>query len=84
MGTIPGSGLRIREEFAAFDIEKRLTIAAEPAREPSGCCCGEVLKGKIAPRDCPLFGTLCTPEEPVGACMVSNEGACAAAYRYGA
>ena len=84
LGTIPGSGLRIREEFAAFDIEKRLTIAAEPAREPSGCCCGEVLKGKIAPRDCPLVGTLCTPEEPVGACMVSNEGACAAAYRYGA
>ena len=83
LGTIPGSGLRIREEFAAFDIEKRLKLAAETPREPGGCCCGEVLKGKIAPADCPLFGDLCTPEEPVGACMVSNEGACAAAYRYG-
>ncbi len=80
---IPGSGLRIREEFSAFDIEKCLAIDAEPAREPDGCRCGDVLKGKIGPKECPLFGAVCTPEEPVGACMVSNEGACAAAYRYG-
>jgi hydrogenase expression/formation protein HypD len=51
--------------------------------EPAGCRCGEVLKGKLAPFDCPLFGKVCTPESPVGACMVSSEGSCAAAYKYG-
>ncbi len=83
LGMIPGSGLAIRGEFAAFDVEKCVAIDAEPPREPAGCRCGDVLKGKIGPRECPLFGAACTPEEPVGACMVSNEGACAAAYRYG-
>jgi len=83
LGTIPGSGLRIREEFAAFDVEQSLPLTVEPSCEPAGCRCGDVLKGKISPFDCPLFAGACTPESPVGACMVSTEGTCAAAYKYG-
>ncbi len=83
LGQITGSGLVIREEFSRFDAEKALPVVAEEAREPAGCLCGEVLKGKISPSECPLFGTACTPEDPVGACMVSSEGSCAAAYKYG-
>ncbi|MBI5445862.1 MAG: hydrogenase formation protein HypD [Deltaproteobacteria bacterium] len=83
LGVIPGSGLRIADEFAAFDAERAVPVATEEPREPRGCRCGEVLKGKLAPAECPLFGAACTPEEPVGACMVSSEGSCAAAYRYG-
>ena len=83
IGVIPGSGLRIREEFAPFDAARQLPVPVEEPREDQGCLCGEILKGKIAPRDCPLFRTVCTPEDPVGACMVSSEGACAAEYRYG-
>ncbi|MRR58362.1 MAG: hydrogenase formation protein HypD [Deltaproteobacteria bacterium] len=83
LGVIPGSGLAIAPEFARFDAEKVLPVTVEEPREPEGCCCGEVLKGKITPFDCPLFGTACTPEQPVGACMVSSEGSCAAAYKYG-
>lgn len=84
IGPIPGSGLRIRDEFADYDAARKLPVIVEPAREPAGCRCGEILKGKLAPRACPLFGATCTPESPVGACMVSSEGACAAAYKYGA
>jgi hydrogenase expression/formation protein HypD len=58
-------------------------VAVEPSREHAGCLCGEILKGKVSPADCPLFRTVCTPEEPVGACMVSSEGTCAAEYKYG-
>ncbi len=83
VGVIPGSGLAIREEYRAFDALKMLPVTVEPTREHPGCSCGEILKGKIEPSDCPLFGKLCTPENPVGACMVSSEGSCAAAYRYG-
>ncbi|MBI5656692.1 MAG: hydrogenase formation protein HypD [Geobacter sp.] len=83
LGTIPGSGLRIREEFAAFDVEQSLPLEVEPSCEPAGCRCGDVLKGKITPFDCPLFATVCTADAPVGACMVSTEGTCAAAYKYG-
>ncbi len=83
LGVIPGSGLVIAPEFARFDAEKAIPVKVEESREPEGCCCGEVLKGKIAPFDCPLFGTACTPEQPVGACMVSSEGSCAAAFKYG-
>jgi len=83
IGVIPGSGLRLREEFAAFDAALQLPVPVEPAREHPGCRCGDVLKGKVHPRDCPLFRSVCTPEEPVGACMVSSEGACAAEYKYG-
>ena len=83
VGVIPGSGLSLRDEYHRFDAEKMLPVEVEPAREHQGCSCGEILKGKMAPQECALFGTLCTPENPVGACMVSSEGSCAAAYRYG-
>ncbi|MGW8312302.1 MAG: hydrogenase formation protein HypD [Desulfuromonadales bacterium] len=83
IGDIPGSGLRLRQEFADFDAERQLPVPIEPAVEHPGCRCGDILKGKMRPHDCPLFGTICTPEEPVGACMVSSEGSCAAEYRYG-
>ncbi len=83
LGNMPGSGLAIRNELAAFDAEKVLQITAVEERENPDCRCGEVLKGKLTPFDCPLFDTICTPETPVGACMVSSEGTCAAAYKYG-
>jgi hydrogenase expression/formation protein HypD len=83
IGTIPGSGLEINSRYAAYDAEKVMPIAVEETREPPGCRCGEILKGKISPFDCPLFDSVCTPEAPVGACMVSSEGTCAAAYKYG-
>lgn len=83
LGVIPESGLEIAKEFAAFDADKAVPVGVAEPREPEGCLCGEVLKGKIAPADCPLFATACTPEQPVGACMVSSEGSCAAAYKYG-
>ena len=83
IGTIPGSGLRLRPEFAAFDAALQLPVSVEPPREHAGCRCGEILKGKLRPTDCPLFRTVCTPEQPVGACMVSSEGTCAAEYKYG-
>jgi hydrogenase expression/formation protein HypD len=82
IGLIPGSGLAINDRYAAFDAEKMLPVAVEPLREEPGCACGEILKGKLSPEECPLFGTACTPESPVGACMVSSEGSCAAAYSY--
>jgi hydrogenase expression/formation protein HypD len=84
LGTLPESGLALREAFADHDAEARLDVVVEPPVEPSGCRCGEVLRGRLEPPDCPLFGETCTPEAPVGACMVSSEGACAAAFRYGA
>ena len=83
IGTIPGSGLKLRPEFAAFDAAAQLPVTVEPPREHAGCRCGEILKGKARPADCPLFRTVCTPEEPVGACMVSSEGTCSAEYKYG-
>jgi hydrogenase expression/formation protein HypD len=82
LGVIPGSGLRIRDEFAAFDARRRFEPAVQEPREPMGCRCGEVLRGVLDPADCALFAARCTPEDPVGACMVSSEGACAARYRY--
>ncbi len=82
LGVIPGSGLRLRGEFAALDAERRFAIHAGEPLEPAGCRCGEVLRGVLDPAECALFGARCTPEDPVGACMVSSEGACAARYRY--
>jgi len=82
LGIIPGSGMGIRREFAAFDAIRQITVEVKPALEPSGCICGEVLKGIKKPLECRLFGKGCTPENPIGACMVSNEGACQAYYRY--
>ena len=83
IGVIPGSGLEINDKYAAFNAEKNVEVAVEEPREHKGCLCGEVLKGKSSPFDCPLFATVCMPESPVGACMVSSEGTCAAAYKYG-
>lgn len=83
LGLLPGSGLTIRPEFAAFDAERVLDLAVPESVENPACLCGEVLKGKLTPFGCPLFSTLCTPESPIGACMVSSEGTCAAAYKYG-
>ncbi len=83
MGIIPGSGLVIAPEFRAYDAEVMIPVTVELPMEQPGCRCGEILRGKVSPFDCPLFGGICTPETPVGACMVSSEGTCAAAYKYG-
>lgn len=82
LGEIEGSGLRIRDEFAEFDAVKRFQPEVEPTQDPKGCRCGDVLRGIMAPNECPLFRKACTPENPVGPCMVSSEGSCAAYYRY--
>ena len=82
LGEIPSSGLALREEFGEFDATKRFLVKVAPAAEPPGCRCGEVLRGAIEPQECPLFGEACTPANPVGACMVSSEGACQAWHRY--
>ena len=82
LGVITGSGLGLREEYAPFDAERRFDVDAGEPLEPTGCRCGEVLRGVLDPAECALFGARCTPEDPVGACMVSSEGACAARYRF--
>jgi hydrogenase expression/formation protein HypD len=83
LGTIPRSGLAFRDDFSEFDAVKRFSLdKVEAGSEPAGCACGSVLRGMIDPVDCPLFGSECTPESPVGSCMVSSEGSCAAWYRY--
>lgn len=84
LGEIPGSGLRLRAAYECFNAARMVPVEDIPALEPSGCLCGDVLTGRIEPNDCPLFGTRCTPETPVGACMVSSEGSCAAVWRYAA
>jgi len=83
LGEIPDSALRIRPEFAAFDAEERFELRGERVPDPRACQCGEVLRGAIRPWECKVFGTACTPEQPIGTCMVSSEGACAAYYNYG-
>ena len=82
LGRIENSGLALREELAVFDAEKRFAVAPTPAPRPTACRCGQVITGRLAPQGCGLFGGRCTPEDPVGPCMVSSEGACAAAYKY--
>ena len=82
LGEIPGSGYRIREKYAEFDAVRRFQPEVEPTQDPRGCRCGDVLRGIIAPNQCPLFRRACSPENPVGPCMVSSEGSCAAYYRY--
>lgn len=81
-GTIEGSGLAVRQEFAEFDAGICFPVDTVPSTEPAGCMCGQVLRGIIDPRGCPLFGTDCTPDSPVGPCMVSSEGTCAAFHRF--
>ena len=82
LGVIPGGTLRLKEQYEKYDAQKRFGIKKIPAEDATGCRCGEVLCGLIDPTDCGLFGKKCTPDEPVGPCMVSSEGACAAWYKY--
>lgn len=82
IGTIPNSGLQLKEVYKDFDAMKKFPVDPPEEVENSNCRCGEVLKGLIKPYQCPLFGNICTPSEPVGACMVSFEGACSAYYKY--
>jgi len=83
LGFISQSGLKLRPEFAAFDAELLYEIPGVRVADPKACQCGEVLKGVIKPWECKVFGTACTPETPIGTCMVSSEGACAAYYNFG-
>jgi hydrogenase expression/formation protein HypD len=82
IGTIPGSGLRLRRPYAHRDAALKFAVERPDVPEPKACQCGEVLKGMKLPPECKLFGKACTPEKPVGACMVSTEGSCAAYYKY--
>ncbi len=82
IGTIPLSGWRLRDEFADFDAEKRFDVRSINTKESPWCISGLVLQGRQKPHECPAFGKECTPEHPLGATMVSSEGACAAYYRY--
>ena len=82
LGTIPASGLELRERYRRFDAIERFGLTLGPDVEPVGCRCGEVIQGKIDPVECALFGKGCTPTKPVGPCMVSSEGTCAAWYKY--
>lgn len=84
LGFIPQSALKIKKEFALFDAEQRFQLdSLSSAEEINGCECGSILRGIKKPKECPLFAKICTPENPLGSCMVSSEGACAAVYVYG-
>jgi hydrogenase expression/formation protein HypD len=83
LGSIPWSALKLRETFADWDAEVRFALPGVQVADPKACQCGEVLVGAIKPWECKVFGTACTPERPLGTCMVSSEGACAAYYSYG-
>jgi len=83
LGELPASGLIIRDEFAEFDARRNFQVEVPPPREHKGCRCGDILRGSAQPIDCPLFRRVCTPENPMGPCMVSSEGACAAYFAYG-
>lgn len=82
LGRIDSSGLGIRDEFEKYDAEKKFGIIYGEEDKKSICRCGEVITGRLSPKQCPLFGKACCPENPIGPCMVSSEGACAAAYKY--
>lgn len=83
LGSVPHSALRIRDAYAFFDAEKRFAVSEKQSRETKSCECPSILRGVKKPTDCKLFGTVCTPENPMGSCMVSSEGACAAYWTYG-
>lgn len=83
LGSIPESGLKMRPEYAHFDAERKFDLPGRSIPDHRACACGEILKGVLKPWDCKVFGTACTPENPIGSCMVSSEGACAAYYKYG-
>ena len=83
LGEVPYSALKIRPAFASFDAERRFGLGYQPVADNKACECGAILRGVKKPTDCKIFGTVCTPENPMGSCMVSSEGACAAHYSYG-
>jgi hydrogenase expression/formation protein HypD len=83
IGEVTDSGLKIRKEYQHFDAELAFDIDPGLPYEPSGCICGDILRGVKTPFDCQLFAKACTPQYPVGPCMVSSEGSCAACYHYG-
>jgi hydrogenase expression/formation protein HypD len=82
LGTIPDSGMALRDKFRTFDAMARFELTMGPDVHPPGCLCGEVIQGKVTPAECKLFATACTPQHPIGPCMVSSEGTCAAWFRY--
>lgn len=82
LGVIPNSGLRLKKEWEAYDARKKFHVPEMKGRSNPACRCGDVLQGKCKPSDCKVFGKGCTPQHPIGACMVSNEGACSAYYQY--
>lgn len=82
LGILPKSGMKLKEKYKAYDAEVMIPVEVETTKEDKGCICGEILKGLKSPKDCKLFDTACSPSDPVGACMVSHEGACNAHYRF--
>jgi hydrogenase expression/formation protein HypD len=82
LGELPYSGLRIKSAYAGFDAERRFSMPMQPVRENAACQCPAIIRGVKKPTDCAIFGTACTPRDPIGSCMVSAEGACAAYYKY--
>jgi hydrogenase expression/formation protein HypD len=83
LGVVPLSGMSIREKYRRYDAKYAFNVEIEPEKEHEGCLCGEVLRGVQIPSECPLFADLCTPDTPIGPCMVSSEGTCSAYYKYG-
>jgi len=83
IGNLPGTGLKLREKYREFDAEARFKPESTGIPEPELCSCGDILRGVKVPTECPLFGSGCTPDSPVGPCMVSAEGSCAAYFKYG-
>jgi hydrogenase expression/formation protein HypD len=83
IGVLPGTGLKLREQYGEFDAETRFRPESTGIAEPELCSCGDILRGVKVPTECPLFGAGCTPESPVGPCMVSTEGSCSAYYKCG-
>ena len=83
LSVVPYSALRIRRKYASFDAERRFKLDYQSVPDNKACECGAILRGVKRPQDCKIFGTVCTPENPIGSCMVSSEGACAAHYSYG-
>jgi hydrogenase expression/formation protein HypD len=83
IGAVPASGLKLKQEYERFDAEQAFPVILEPVREAKGCICGDILRGVKTPNQCNLFRKACSPDHPVGPCMVSSEGACAAYYSYG-
>ena len=83
LGSLPHSALKLRPDYAGFDAEAALRRAVPAVADAKACECGAILRGEKRPQDCRVFGTVCTPDNPIGSCMVSSEGACAAHYTYG-